>query len=80
MIEFVERRDANGELDPSGWTCCDHMGEEICDAPARAILEDGRWCYMAACGDEKHAADALRLHDELKASEGLADYCWPSSC
>ena len=49
-----------------GWTCCDGVGPE-CDEPAHnLVIDDGRWHYQAACDNEQHMAEAIRLHLEYR--------------
>lgn len=60
MIEF--------RSDKGCWECTEADNE--CRMPARAIVEDGRWYFAAACDNEAHAAEALALHTELVASGG----------
>ncbi len=73
MIEF--------RSDKGCWECTEADNE--CCMPARAIVQDGRWYYAAACDNEAHAAEALALHAEFVDAEGPSvvwehvEQCWP---
>lgn len=56
MIEFRK--------DKGPWSC---NGYDDCVRLAAAIVEDGRWWFIATCDNEQHIAEALAEHEEAKA-------------
>lgn len=58
MIEFRK--------DKGPWWCSDSADD--CRRLAAAIVQDGRWYWVAACDNERHMAEALAEHAEHVAA------------